>query len=116
MKDYQEVAKRIMKMGRFCEIHNCGYPSEHIPVDLFFQLAEPCGKGYQFYVLYCHGAWEINYTLDNTIQTRAEMQSVGNIKTDREMYQKVEEIIHEIRSSCGGIVSGHTNMGVRRFL
>lgn len=101
MKDYKKVAEKICKMGFFCDVHNCGCPKEHSPVNLFFQLSEPYIIGFRFYVSYSFGMWRIDYTLDNSVRSRAGMQSVSNIKTDREMYKKVEEIIDEIRSSCG---------------
>ena len=101
MKDYRKVASKIEKMGKFSDIHNCGYPSEHYPVNLYFQLCEAYIIGYGFYVACEWGKWSINYTLDPTITRRADMQSIRGIKTDREMYEKVEEIINKIRVHCG---------------
>lgn len=34
MKDYKKYAIKIGKMENFGDIHNCGYPSEHFPVNL----------------------------------------------------------------------------------
>ena len=96
-----DPANKIRKMGNFCDIHNCGSPTEHFPVNLSFQLCEPYVIGYVFYVAYDWGKRSIDYTLDTSIKTRADMKHIRGIKTDRDMYTKVEEIINEIRDNCG---------------
>ena len=101
MKDYQKVADKIRKMATFCDIHQCGWPSEHFQVNLCCQLCEAYVIGYTFYVAYSWGKWSIDYTLDNSITMRADMQSIRGIKTDKEMYAKVQEVIDEIRKHCG---------------
>lgn len=100
MKDYKRVAKRIGEMGTFCEIFNCGCPTENFPVNLYFKLSEPYVIGFEFYVSYSFGEWSIDFTLDNSIHIRTDMQRIRCIKTDREMYSKVEEIIGKIRNLC----------------
>lgn len=101
MKDYKKVAEKIRKMGHFSDIHYCGCPTEWFPVNLFFQLSEPYIIDYVFYIAYSCGKWSIDYTLDNSIKTRSDMLTIGNIKTDRDMYKKAGEIIDEIRRHCG---------------
>ncbi len=101
MKDYKKIADKIRKMGIFCDIHNCGCPTEHFPVNLCFTLSEPYIVGYTFYVAYNWGKWSIDYTLDFSVKMRSDMQSIRDIKTDREMYIKVEEVINMIRKHCG---------------
>ena len=101
MKDYRKVAAKIEKMGKFSDVHNCGYPTEHCPVNLYFQLCEAYVIGYGFYVSYDWGKWSIDYTLNPNVTMRADMQSINGIKTDKEMYEKVEEIINKIREQCG---------------
>ena len=105
MKDYKKVAEKIWEMGDFCDIHNCGFPTEYRPVNLRFQLCEPFVIGYIFYVSFYHGRWNIDYTLDSSVTSRADMQSIRGIKTDREMYEKVEEIINQIREHCGAEIA-----------
>lgn len=100
MKDYMRIAKRIEKMGTFSDIHNCGYPIEHLPVNLYFELSESNVKGYCFYVAYDFGKWQIDYTLDNSIKVRVKMQHIRGIKTDREMYETVEKVIYKIREKA----------------
>lgn len=100
MKDYNRIANKIAKMGKFSDIHNCGYPTEQNPVNLYFQLCEAYVIGYSFYVSYDWGKWNIDYTLDPSIRIRTNMQHIRGIKTDREMYAKVEEIINKIREQC----------------
>ncbi len=46
------------------------------------------------------GSWSIDYTLDTSIKMRADMKRISGIKTDRDMYVKVEKIINEIREHC----------------
>ena len=101
MKDYNRVANRIRKMGTFFDIHNCGMPTEHFPVNLSFQLCEPYVVGYVFYVGYDWGKWSIDYTLDTSIKSRVDMKHIRGITTDKEMYEKVEQIINEVREHCG---------------
>lgn len=101
MKDYRRVAEKIRKMGKFSDIHNCGYPTQHCPVNLYFQLCEAYVIGYRFYISYDWGKWSIDYTLNPAITSRSSMQHIPGIKTDREMYVKVEEIINKIREHCG---------------
>lgn len=101
MKDYNRVANRIRKMGTFCDIHNCGIPTEHFPVNLSFQLCESYVVGYVFYVGYDWGKWSIDYTLDTSIKSRVDMKHIRGITTDKEMYEKVEQIINEVREHCG---------------
>lgn len=101
MKDYRKIAERISKMGIFSAIYNCGDPTKDYPVNLYCRLNEAYVIGYGFYVAYSRNGWNVDYTLDNSIQMRTDMQTVRGIKTDTEMYRKVEEIIHEIRRKCG---------------
>lgn len=101
MKDYRRIAEKIRKMGTFSNIHNCGCPTENHPVNLCFELSEAYIIGYRFYVAYSFGSWSIDYTIDRPVNMRTDMQSIRGIKTDREMYAKVEEIINKIREHCG---------------
>ena len=101
MKNYRKVAYKIEKMGKFSDIHNCGYPTENHPVNLYFELSESYIVGYSFYVAYNFDSWSIDYTIDRPVNMRTDMQSIRGIKTDREMYIKVEEIINKIRERCG---------------
>lgn len=101
MKDYKKIAEKIRKMGTFSDIHYCGCPTEHFPVNLSFELSEPYIIGYVFYIAYSWGMWSIDYTFDNSIKSRADMLTIDNIRTDRDMYKKVGEIIDEIRCLCG---------------
>lgn len=101
MKDYEKIAKKIRKMGTFCDIHNCGIPTEHFPINLRFQLCEPYVIDYVFYVSYDWGKWNIDYTLDNSIKEREYMNHIGEITSDKKMYEKVEHVINEIRKHCG---------------
>jgi len=80
MKDFRRVAEKIRKMGSFCDIHYCGCPTQHCPVNLHFQLCEAYVIGYGFYVCYCWGKWSIDYTLDNSVKIRANMQHITGIK------------------------------------
>ena len=50
---------------------------------------------------YGTGGWDIDYTLDPAIRIRVYMMHIRNIKTDQEMYEKVHEILNEIRRKCG---------------
>ena len=101
MKDYNRIANKIRKMGTFEDIHQCGSPTEHCPVNLYCQLSEPYIIGCCFYVAYSFGMWSIDYTLDADITRRAKMIHISGIKTDREMYSKVKEVIETIRKHCG---------------
>jgi len=101
MKDYKKVAEKIRKMARFSDIHNCGCSTEYCPVNLHFQLCEAYVIGYHFYVSYNFGRWYIDYTMNPAIKIRTQMSRIEGIKTDREMYAKVEEIINKIREHCG---------------
>lgn len=101
MKDYKRIIDKIRKMGTFCDIHYCGVPTEHCPVNLNFQLCEAYIIGYVFYVSYCWGSWSIDYTLDTSIKMRADMKHICGIKTDKDMYARVEKIISDIRKHCG---------------
>jgi len=100
MKSYKKVADKIRKMGSFSEIYNCGNPTSFTPVNLYFQLCEAYVIGYTFYICYNGTTWSIDYTLDPSVTMRCKMQSIRGIKTDREMYQKVKEIIDSIREQC----------------
>lgn len=99
MKDYKRIAKKIRKMGKFSDVHNCGYPTENYPVNLCCELSEPYIIGYIFYIAYDFGEWSIDYTFDPSIKLRSNMQHINGIKTDKEMYMNVEKIISEIRNN-----------------
>lgn len=101
MKDYKRIAQKIGKMASFCDIHNCGCPTQHTPVNLYFQMCEPYITGYGFYVSYDWGEWNIDYTLDLAVKMRADMQHIRGLKTDSEMYNAVQGIIEEIRGIGG---------------
>lgn len=103
MKDYNKVAEKIRKMGCFCDIHQCGSPSENHPVNLYFLLCEAYCIGYGFYVAYSFGNWSIDYTLNPAVKMRTQMKHIAGIKTDKEMYQRVDDILKKIRTQC------HTN-------
>lgn len=90
-----------MEMGTFSDVHNCGSPTEHCPVNLYFKLNEPYIVGYSFYVDYHWGKWNIDYTIDKPVEMRTDMKSIRGIKTDKEMYSKVREIIKQVRVHCG---------------
>jgi len=101
VKDYKKIAQKIRKMGKFSNIYNCGCPTEYNPVNLHFKLSEPYIIGYEFYVYYNGYEWSIDYSLNACVRLRTDMQSIRGIKTDREMYIKVEEVINKIRKHCG---------------
>lgn len=101
MKDYKKVAEKILKMGRFCDIHNCGEPHEHMQVNLFCQLSEPYVIGYRFYVAFDGREWNIDYTLNPAVKMRSQMKKIRHIKTEKEMLLHLKEIIHEIRKQEG---------------
>ena len=92
MKDYLRYAKRIEKMAKWRDIHNCGYPSRDFPVNLYFELAQ--NPACRMYLAYDFGMWRIDYTLDANIKYRTKMNHSAPYKTDREMYEKVQEIIN----------------------
>lgn len=97
MKDYNKYAVKISKMCKFCDIHQCGSPSKHHQVNLFFQLSEPYLLGFKFYICYSFGEWNIDYSIDKTVQMRADMKTIRGIKSDKEMLEKVEEVIQQYR-------------------
>lgn len=99
MKDYNRIARKIREMGSFCDIHNCGCPTEHVPVNLYFQMCEPYIIGIGFYVSYDWGEWSIDYTLNPSVKMRADMEHIRGIKTEREMYSLVSNVIGKIRDS-----------------
>lgn len=101
MKDYKKYAKKISEMGKFGNITQCGEPNRFHEVDLKFQLCEPYVIGYFFYVSYSFGKWSIDYTLKSFEDVRINMKHIEKIKTDREMYEKVEKVINKIREYCG---------------
>lgn len=91
MKDYKKYAIKIGKMENFGEIHNCGYPAKHFPVNLYFELAK--NPACRMYVGYYSGKWQIEYTTDENIRCRGDMIRTRRFKTDKEMYAKVQEVI-----------------------
>lgn len=99
MKDYKKVAREIGKMASFCDIHNCGCPTEHVPVNLYFQMCEPYIIGIGFYVSRDWGEWSVDYTLNPEIKMRADMVHVRGIETDQQMYAVVAKVIEQIRDS-----------------
>ena len=101
MKDYNKIANKIREMGTFGDLYQCGSPTKHCPVNLYFQLSEPYVIGYSFYVAYNSGKWSIDYTLDTNITQRAKMIHISGITTERGMYSKVKEVIETIRKHCG---------------
>ena len=101
MKDYKEIAVKIGKMGHFRAIYQCGSPSNYHPVNLYCELSEAYVIGYKFYVSYSPREWGIDYSLDTSIDRRADMTHISGIKTDKEMYAKVQEVIDKIREHCG---------------
>jgi len=99
VKDYNRIAQKIREMGSFCDIHNCGCPTEHVPVNLYFQMCEPYIIGIGFYVSYDWGKWSIDYTLNPSVKMRADMEHIRGIKTEQEMYFLVSNVIEKIRDS-----------------
>lgn len=102
MKDHNRIAREIGKMALFCDIHNCGCPTEHVPVNLYFQMCEPYIIGIGFYVSCNWGEWSVDYTLNPDIKMRADMEHVGDIKTEQKMYDVVSKIIEQIRNNVKG--------------
>lgn len=99
MKDYKKYARKIGQMGKFCDIHQCGCPTESFPINLSFEFAEEGLKDFRFYVSYSFGKWDIDYCLKKPVVMRADMLTFRGIKTDRDMYATVEKIIKAIRNS-----------------
>ena len=100
-KDYVKIGNKLRKLAAFGEISQLGGPTDHVPVNLRLTLCEAYVIGYTMYIAYIWGKWSIEYTYDPAVCCRADMECIKNIKTDREMYAKVEEIIGEIRKRCG---------------
>ena len=92
MKDYKKYAIKIGKMAYFGDIHNCGSPIENFPVNLYFELAK--NPACRMYVGYDFGEWQIEYTTDISIECRVDMTKTGRFKTDREMFEKVKEVVN----------------------
>ena len=101
MKDYKKYAKKISEMGKFGYITQEGEPNRFHEVNLKFQLCEPYVIGYFFYVSYSFGKWSIDYSLKSFEDVRVNMEHIEGIKTDKEMYENVKEIINKIREHCG---------------
>lgn len=99
MKNYNRIAQKVGKMASFCDIHFCGCPTEHNPVNLYFQMCEPYIIGIGFYVSYDWGEWSVDYTLNPEIKMRADMVHVRGIESDRRMYAVVAKVIEQIRDS-----------------
>lgn len=99
MKDYCRVAKKVGKLGTFSKVAQYGYPNEYHPVDLYFQICEAYVIGYGFYVSYSLGEWEIDY--GKVHQPRYQMRSIRGIKTEREMLERLDAVLWEIRGWCG---------------
>ena len=99
MKDYNRIAQKVGKMASFCDIYNCGCPTEHNPVNLYFQMCEPYIIGIGFYVSYDWGEGSVDYTLNPDIKMRSDMERVRGIKTEQEMYAIVSSVIEQIRNS-----------------
>ena len=96
MEDYKKYAIKIGKMGFFRDIHNCGSPTKNFPVNLYFELAK--NPGCRMYVGYDFGSWQIEYTTDEAVKNRVDMIRTARLKTDKDMYTKVERIIDLLKS------------------
>ncbi len=99
MKDYKTIGMQICNFGKFSEICQCGTPTPYIPVNLCCKICEPYIIGYAFYVAYdaFTKRWSIDYSIDEPLTNRSQMQHIKGIKTDKEMYAKVNDILEELR-------------------
>lgn len=96
MKDYIKIADRISKMVK-CSITQCGSPTQHTPVDLNVQITEAYVIGYSMYICYNCGKWSIDYSRYPCDDIRVNMNHIKNIKTDKEMFDCVRQIVAELR-------------------
>ena len=105
-KDYSKVGKRVMKLGKFGKVEQCGSPSKYYPVHLIFHICEAYIIGYSFNVIYdgiCR-KWQINYSLNpNPEGSMRIMDRKITVKMDRELYMAVENVLNLIRRQCGVI-------------
>lgn len=98
MKNYSRIAERIMRLGKFADVYQCGAPNEHHQVNLHFTVNEPYIIGYEFYVTYSFGEWILDYA-EKPVKSRAEMKCVRGMKTQEEMLIAVEKYLTNIRES-----------------
>lgn len=96
MKDYIKVANRLTKMFR-CSITQCGTPTQDNPVNLHVNINEPYIIGYSMYICYNCGKWSIDYSRYPCDNIRVNMNHIKNIRTDKEMFDTVRQIVHKLR-------------------
>lgn len=101
MKDWKKISERIMKLGRFTDVHQCGFPSEYHQVDLHFRVNEPYIIGYSFYVSYSFGMWKVDYA-EKPVELRTDMKHVYGIKTEKEMLKAVDRYLQDLRARVSG--------------
>lgn len=96
MKDYIKIADRISKMVK-CTITQRGTPTQNNPVNIEIEIKEPYVIGYSMYICYDFGRWSIDYSRYPCDDIRVNMNHIKNIKTDKEMFDCVRQIVAELR-------------------
>ncbi len=92
MVDYNKVALKIGKMGFFIDIHNCGGPTEHFPVNLYCE-----SRNIRIYVACEHLSryeWSIDYTRNKNISKRTDMTHINGLRNQTETLKAVECLLN----------------------
>lgn len=90
MPDYNRVAAKIMQLqyGIFKNFYNCGAPSKHFPVNLYFETAD-----LRFYIACIFNKWSIDYTKDMNISARTEFTHIKGIKNQTEAINVIKHLL-----------------------
>ena len=87
---YVNTAHKIMKLGNFIDIHNCGGITESWPVNLCCTTSD----GKTIYVALVYGKWSVEWSYDPNKKVRSEMPTRRNIGTQTEVLEYVKQIVN----------------------
>ena len=93
MERYERIVKKVEKMGhRFYDVHECGYPTNYTPVNLYFGAF----SGVRFYIgqgFDKGNEWRVDFSYDPSVRMRSDFQSIGHIPTEKKMLQIVHDVL-----------------------
>ena len=102
---YVNTMLKIRKLGNFVDIHNCGYPTENWPVNLYCRTAD----GITIYVALIYGKWSIEWSYDPEMEVRSWMPTRHGIRTQTEALEYVKRILAGEFRTNERITEGNAN-------
>ena len=88
-----KLCEKILSKADFRVCNPIGHDTKYMQSAIFFSKYEDEDRFIQFYICKAFGKWEIDYTYDKNVEYRSDMHTVRNMKTQKELLLKIDELL-----------------------